>query len=210
VTHVITPILETNKLFCSVLKLLSCVCATCVAQRLYPFMASSSHKVSLSHTTRHSRWDSSWKSDQLVAETSTEQNTQHPQQTNIHDSSGIQTHDRSRRAATGTGVLCFAVQNINEGLHSDMFSKIMVCCLVTPCILVHKHQISHLQSRRMQIKNISFFTVSTFYCQHIFRCITTIFHGCPNTPQIQSLTSDLTNSPSNYLQFYSLCGSKRR
>jgi hypothetical protein len=35
-----------------------------------------------------------WKSDQLVAETSTWQHT-----TNIHASGGIRTHDRSRRAA---------------------------------------------------------------------------------------------------------------
>jgi hypothetical protein len=38
-------------------------------------------------------------SDQLVAETSTLQHTQHSQQTNIHASGGIRTHNLSRRAA---------------------------------------------------------------------------------------------------------------
>jgi hypothetical protein len=54
------------------------------------------HEVSWSHTmTRHSRWDSSCTSDQLVAETST---WQHTQQKNIHALGGSRTHDHSRRA----------------------------------------------------------------------------------------------------------------
>ena len=40
-----------------------------------------------------------WTSDQPVAETSTWQHTQHPQQTNIHAPGGIRTHNLSRRAA---------------------------------------------------------------------------------------------------------------
>jgi len=40
-----------------------------------------------------------WTSDQLVAETSTSQKTQHSQHTNIHAHGGIRTHDLSRRAA---------------------------------------------------------------------------------------------------------------
>jgi hypothetical protein len=42
-----------------------------------------------------------WTSDQLVAETSTRQHTTHT--TDIHALGGIRTHERSRRAATGTG-----------------------------------------------------------------------------------------------------------
>jgi len=38
-------------------------------------------------------------SDQLVAETSTWQHTQHSQQTNIHAPGGIRTHNLSRQAA---------------------------------------------------------------------------------------------------------------
>jgi len=40
-----------------------------------------------------------WTSEQLVAETSTWQHTQHSQQTNIHANGGIRTHNLSRRAA---------------------------------------------------------------------------------------------------------------
>ena len=40
-----------------------------------------------------------WTSDQLVAETSTWQHSQHSQQTNIHAPAGIRTNDLSRRAA---------------------------------------------------------------------------------------------------------------
>ena len=40
-----------------------------------------------------------WMSDQLVAETSTWQHTQHSQQTNIHDPGEILNHDLSRRKA---------------------------------------------------------------------------------------------------------------
>jgi hypothetical protein len=39
-----------------------------------------------------------WTSDQLVAETSTD-NTQHSQQTDIHAHGGIRTHNPSKRAA---------------------------------------------------------------------------------------------------------------
>jgi hypothetical protein len=61
-------------------------------------MASSSHEVSWSHiTTRQSRYDSSWTSGQLVAETFTWQHTTHT--TNIQVLGGIRTYDRSRRAA---------------------------------------------------------------------------------------------------------------
>ena len=55
--------------------------------------------VSRSHTTtHHSRCDSSWR----VISSSQKplpDNTQHPQQTNIHAQGGIRTHDLSRRAA---------------------------------------------------------------------------------------------------------------
>jgi len=40
-----------------------------------------------------------WMSDQLVAETSTWQHTQHSQQINVHAPGGIRTHNLSRRAA---------------------------------------------------------------------------------------------------------------
>ena len=39
-----------------------------------------------------------WTSDQLVAETSTWQHTQHSQQTNVHVPGGIRNHNPSRRA----------------------------------------------------------------------------------------------------------------
>jgi hypothetical protein len=41
-----------------------------------------------------------WTGDQLVAETSTWQHTQHSQDTNIHAGCGIRTHDPSKRTAT--------------------------------------------------------------------------------------------------------------
>jgi hypothetical protein len=48
-------------------------------------MAFSSHEVSWSHTaTRHSWQDSSWTSDQLVAETSTWQNTTHKTEKHLY------------------------------------------------------------------------------------------------------------------------------
>ena len=53
------------------------------------------HEVSRSHTT-HQSVGLLWTSDQFVAETST---GQHSQQTNVHDSDGIRTHNLSRRAA---------------------------------------------------------------------------------------------------------------
>ena len=57
------------------------------------------HEVSVPHTTtHHSRYDSSG----LVISSSQRflpDNTQHSQQTNIHDQGGIRTHNLSRRAA---------------------------------------------------------------------------------------------------------------
>jgi hypothetical protein len=61
-------------------------------------MASPYHEVSKSHTTRHSRKNSS---ERVISSSQrpVPDNTQHIQQTNIHAPGGIRTHDRSRRAA---------------------------------------------------------------------------------------------------------------
>jgi hypothetical protein len=59
-------------------------------------IASSSHEVSWSHTTTRHKVGHLWTSDQLIAETSTWQQTQ---QTNVLAPGGIRTHDRSTRAA---------------------------------------------------------------------------------------------------------------
>ena len=72
-------------------------------QALLILEASRSHS-----TTHHSRYDSSGR---VVSSSQRPlpENTQHPQQTNIHAAGGIRTHDLSRpqtaldRAATGTG-----------------------------------------------------------------------------------------------------------
>ena len=56
-------------------------------------------EVSRSHTTTHHSW---WDSSGRVISSSQRplpDNTQHSQQTNIHDPGGIRTHDLSRRAA---------------------------------------------------------------------------------------------------------------
>ena len=52
----------------------------------------------LDHTQWHTTVGLLWTSDQLIAETSTD-NTQHSHQTSIHLPGGIQTHNLSRRAA---------------------------------------------------------------------------------------------------------------
>ena len=62
-------------------------------------MASSFLRFSRSHNDAAQSVGLLWTSDQLVAETSTRQHTQHSQQTDIHAPGGIRTHDLSRRAA---------------------------------------------------------------------------------------------------------------
>jgi hypothetical protein len=53
----------------------------------------------VSSLTRFLGYTLLWKSDHLVSETSTRQYLQHAQQTNIHTSGGIRTHNLSRRVA---------------------------------------------------------------------------------------------------------------
>jgi hypothetical protein len=58
-----------------------------------------------------------WTSNQLVAETST---WQHSQQTDIHDTGGIRTHDLSRRAAAGL--------RLRPRGHWDRHVGVIRCC----------------------------------------------------------------------------------
>jgi hypothetical protein len=62
-------------------------------------MASSSHEGSWSRTTRRHSWLDC--SERVISSSQgpLPGNTQHTQQTNIHDSGGNRTHDRSRRSA---------------------------------------------------------------------------------------------------------------
>jgi hypothetical protein len=82
-------------------------CGTAAQRGLWPLVALQPsagyglpvHEVSWSHTTtRHSRVDSSGRVI-ISSQRPVPDNTQYTQQTNIHASGGIRTHDRSRRAA---------------------------------------------------------------------------------------------------------------
>ena len=68
-------------------------CGPNSGQGLLIFEVSRSHK-----TTHHSRWDSSGRVGSL-SQRPLPNNTQHSQETNIHASHGIRTHNLSRRAA---------------------------------------------------------------------------------------------------------------
>jgi len=77
------------------------------------------HEVSRSHTTKHQSVGLLWKSDQVVAETSTWQHT--TLTTDIHAPDGIRTHNFSKRAVldsttTGTGTLGLQCVNIGAPL----------------------------------------------------------------------------------------------
>ena len=72
------------------------------------------HEVPRSHTTtHHSRYDSSGRGI-ISSERPLPDNTQDSQQTDIHDSGGIQIHSLNRRAVTGTGTLTFQGREIKK------------------------------------------------------------------------------------------------
>jgi len=78
-----------------------------------------------------SRWHSDkrhttgllWTSDQLDAETSWPDNTQHSQETDIHSLGGIRTHDPSNRAATDPHV---GLRGHRDGIYGSMCTQIWV------------------------------------------------------------------------------------